>query len=129
MASNAEVKTLVLTAVERCLAMQAEHLAALKAGCLSKINQWLEERQAMVARLQQVMAHVQPADVDADLRELLLDRLSCILDREQAIFTIAEQQRNGIKEQLTTMRRGKKALHGYGPAMSNRPPHFVSDQG
>jgi hypothetical protein len=129
MASNAEITNLVLAAIERCLAMQAEHLAGLKAGCMTKINQWLEERQDMITRLRQVMAHVSPAEVDADVRELLLDRISCILDREKTLYAIAEGQRDGLHDQLTKIRRGQRALHGYGPTMNNHPPHFVSDKG
>lgn len=129
MACNGEVKNLILATVEHCLAMQAEHLNGLKAGCLAKINQWQEERQAMVARLQQAMAHIQPAEVDADLRELLLSKIGCVLDREQAIFAIAEQKRDGLRDQLTAIRRGKRALTGYGPGTNRRPPQFVSDQG
>lgn len=129
MASNGEVKNLILSTVEGCLAMQAEHLSGLKAGCLAKLNQWQEERQIMVARLRQAMARIQPAEVDADLRELLLAKIGCVLDREQAIFALAEQKRNGLREQLTTIRRGKRALTGYGPGTSRRPPQFVSDKG
>ena len=129
MASNTEVQNLALAAVEGCLAMQAEHLAALKKGCLNKINQWLEDRQAMVAHLQQTLARVQPSEVDPDLRALLLDRISRILDREQTIHLIAEQQRDQVQDQLTAIRRGKKALHGYGPSQSTRRPQFVRDKG
>lgn len=129
MASNTEVSNSVLTAVEHCLSMQAEHMAGLKRGCLTKINQWLEERQAMVARLQQALAAVQPAEVDADFRELLLDRIGCILDREKTLYSIAEQQRGGLSEQISSIRRGRRALHGYGPATSDRAAQFVRDKG
>lgn len=129
MASNADVKTPVISAMERCLAMQAEHLAGLKMGCFSQMNQWLEERQAMVARLRQTLAEVQAGEVDADLRTLLLERLGAILKTEKLLFTIAEQQRTGLQEELTTMRRSKRALHGYGPSLKHRRPQFVSDKG
>jgi hypothetical protein len=129
MASTTEVRNLVLAAAERCLAMQAEHLAGLKTGCLSKINQWLEERQAMVARLRQAMAHVHPSEVDEELRELLLDKIGCILDREKVLYSIAEGQRSNVRNQLTVIRRGRRALHGYGTGINNLAPHFVSDKG
>lgn len=128
MATNAEVRDMVIAALERCLAMQADHLAGLKKGCLSKINQWLEERQAMVARLRQALAEVQPSQIDADLRALLLDRLAAILDGEQVIFAIAEQQRTDLQEKVSVLRRGKRALNGYGPTIIHRPPRFVSEQ-
>ena len=115
--------------MESCLAMQAEHLTALQRGCLTKINQWLEERQTMVASLRQVMANVKPTEVDTDLRELLLDKIGCILDREKAINMIAEQQRTGLVEQLVGMRRGKRALSGYGAAHQARSPKYFSDNG
>lgn len=130
MASNTEVKNMVLAVAERCLAMQEEHLAGLKRGCLSKINQWLEERQAMVARLRQVLTQAQASsEVDPDLRGLLLDRISAILDREKILYTIAAQQRTDLNDQISSIRRGKRALSGYGPTLAHRPPQFVSDQG
>lgn len=129
MASSTEIKGMIMAAVERCLAMQADHLAGLKTGSLAKIGQWLEERQAMIAGLRQVLSEAQAAAaVDADLRGLLLNQLSCILDREKVLFAIAEEQRNGLQEQLATIRRGKRTLTGYGPGLDKSPPRFVSDK-
>lgn len=128
MASNTELQELIIATMDRCLAMQADHLAGLRRGCLAKINQWLEERQAMVARLRQTMAEVQTAEVDADLRALLLDRLAAILEGEKVLFTIAEQQRADLHERVSVVRRGKRAMHGYGPAITHQSPRFVSDQ-
>ena len=128
MATNSEVKNMVIAAMERCLAMQADHLTGLKKGCLTKINQWLEERQAMVARLRQVLAEAQASEIDADLRALLLDRLAAILDGEKLLFAIAEQQRTDLHEKVSVLRRGKRALNGYSPTISLRPPRFVSNQ-
>lgn len=124
-----ELKNRLVEDIEHCHAVQMEHLAGLKAGGLNKISQWLDERQAMVARLRQSLADVQPAGLDDELRALLLTKISSILDTEKELFDIAEQQRGRLAEQLTAMRRGKRALGSYGTARHNRPPRFVSDKG
>jgi hypothetical protein len=130
MASNAEVKNLVIAVAERCLTMQAEHLAGMRTGCLSKINQWLEERQTMVSRLRQVLNQAQAsAEVDPDLRDLLLDRIGSILDQEKILFSVTLQQQTNVKDQINTIRRGRRALNGYGPALAHCSPHYVSDKG
>ena len=130
MAFNAEVTNMVLAVAERCLAMQESHLVGMKSGYLTKINQWLEERQTMVAHLSQVLNQAQATSaVDPELRNLLLDRIGTIMDREKTLFAIAEQQRAGLKDQISTIRRGKKSLNGYGPAMTHHPPRYVSDNG
>ena len=126
--SENELKNRLVGDLDHCHAVQMEHLAGMKAGSLNKINQWLEERQLMVARLRQALANVQPTELDDELRALLLEKIGCILDTETVLFTIAEQQRTALAEKLTTMRRGKRALGRYSPG-HNRLPQFVSDKG
>ena len=126
--SDKELKSRLVGDIDHCHAVQMEHLAGLKAGGLNKISQWLEERQVMVARLRQALADLQPTRLDDELRALLLDKISSILDTEKVLFSIAEQQRTALADKLTTMRRGKRALSRYGSG-PNRLPQFVSDKG
>ncbi len=127
--SKVEVKSRLIDAIDRCLAVQADHLAGLKSGCLAKINQWLEERQTIVARLRQSLTEAQRAGLDADLRSLLLEKIACILDTEKVIFSLAEEQRAALEGRLSGLRRGKRTLGRYGPTIKSCPPQFVSDNG
>jgi len=126
--SKVEAKNQLADAIDRCLAVQADHLAGLKDGCLNKINQWLEERQSIVARLRQSLAEVQAAGLDAEARAVLLEKIGCILDTEKVIFAVAEQQRNALADKMNTVRRGRMTLGRYGASPANRPPRFVSDK-
>ena len=127
--SNGEVNNQLVAAFDRCLAMQAEHLACLQDGCMTKIAQWLEERQAMVACLRQALADVQASGLEAGLRALLLEKLRIILDTEKVLFTLAGQQRFALAEKITAIRRGKRTLGRYGSTIKNNSPQFVRDKG
>lgn len=124
--SNAEVKNRLVAAIDRCIEIQTDHLAGLKAGCLSKVNQWLEERQTMIVRLEQAFLEVRRNGIDADFQALLLGKLGCILDIENVIFNIAGEQRAALSEKLSYIRRGKRTLARYEGGRS-RSPRFVSD--
>lgn len=125
MASNDDLNTTVLSALDRFLAMQEEHLASLRNGCLSQVNQWLEERQLIVGHMRQALAEAQSSGVCPELRDKLLEKLGCILEHEKALSDIAKQQRSTLGEKLSSLRRGKKALSGYGKARESSP-RFVS---
>lgn len=127
--SYAAMDNQLFAVFDRCLAMQADHLAGLQAGGLAKIDQWLEERQAMMARLQQSLADRQAAGLDEELRVLVLEKLRCILNTEKVLFALAEQQRSALSEQLSGIRRGKLALGRYGATGKHHRLQFVSDKG
>lgn len=127
--SNAERKNQLIEAFDRCLTVQAEHLADLQAGCLTKINQWLEERQQMIGGLRQAFADNQTSGFDTEFRALLLEKLRGIMGTEEVLFTLTQQQRSALSEQLSLIRRGKMTLGRYGSTIKNPPPKFVSDQG
>lgn len=125
MSSKDEINTVVISALDQCLAMQAEHLAALKTGCLTKVNQWLEDRQLIVDHLRQTLLEAQSSGVSPEFRDILLEKLGCILEREKNLSEVSMQQRSSLNEKLSTLRRGKKALNNYSPALTPFP-HFVS---
>ena len=114
---------------DRCIAMQVTQLACLKAGCLTEINQWLEERQTVIANLRETLAGVQVSALDMELRALLLEKLRNILSTEELLFTLAKQQRSSLSEKLTVIRRGKRTLGRYGSTSKNQPPQFVNNRG
>jgi len=126
--SNAEVQNRLVDAFDRCLTMQADHLTCLKAGCLTKISQCLEERQLVIARLRQTLTGIQTSGLDANLRALLLEKLHCILSTEKTLFTLAEQQRSALLAKITVIRRGKRTLGRYGSSIKNQPPQFINDK-
>ncbi len=126
--SEEELKRRLLETIDHCLAMQEEHVGGLQAGNLSEISQWTEERQGMVARLQQALTGVQSTGLDAELRELLIEKLGRILETEKELFAIAEQHRRVLAGKITSLRRGKRALNRYGSG-HNLPPRFISDNG
>lgn len=128
MATKAEIQNSLLAATDGCLLMQADHLANLQSGRLAKVGQWLEERQVMVAKLRQAFTEAQGTGLDADLRQLLAERIKRLLEGESRLFAVAEQQRNAVGDALGALRRGKRALSGYGPG-PNQGPTFVSDRG
>lgn len=127
MNTPAETRDSLLKATEHCLAMQARHLAGLTTGELSQIKGWLAERQELVDRLRQVFAEAQSAGIDPELRPLLLDRIQRLMEGEAQLFVAAQGERNRLGESLAALRRGRRALSGYGPNR-NRPPRFISGQ-
>jgi len=127
--SDLEAKDQLVDTMDRCLAMQSSHLTCLKAGCLTKIGQWLEERQILFAHLRQALTDSLDSGLDTELRALLLERLHCILNTEKALFSLAEQQHSILSEKLIVIRRGKRTLGHYGSTIKNQPPQFVADKG
>lgn len=127
--STAELKNQLVDVFDRCLAMQADHLTGLKVDGLTKINQWVEERQTMVVGLQQALTDSHTSGLDPEFRTLLLEKLRCIMSTERVLFTLAKQQRSALAEQLSVIRRGKMTLGRYGSTIKNPPPQFVSDKG
>ena len=127
MNTPAETRDSLLTATERCLAMQARHLEGLTTGELSQVKGWLAERQELVDRLRQVFAEAQTSGIDPELRPLLLDRIQRLMEGEAQLFVATQGERNRLGESLAALRRGRRALSGYGPTR-NRPPRFISGQ-
>ncbi|MDA8418010.1 MAG: flagellar protein FliT [Desulfobacteraceae bacterium] len=128
MNTPAETRDSLLTATERCLAMQARHLEGLTTGELSQVKGWLAERQELVDRLRQVFAEAQTSGIDPELRPLLLDRIQRLMEGEAQLFVATQGERNRLGESLAALRRGRRALSGYGPPTRNRPPRFISGQ-
>jgi len=128
MSSQESVNTAILSALDRCLAMQADHLALLETGCLTRISQWVEERQAVVGHLRHALAEAQSVGITQELRDMLLQKLGCILNHEKILSRVAKQQRGSLSDKLSFLRRGKKALHGYGQGRGGSPPQFVSNK-
>ncbi|MBA3015624.1 MAG: hypothetical protein KKD63_05575 [Proteobacteria bacterium] len=125
MASKNDVTMVVMTAMDRFLDLQAEHLTSLQTGCLTKIDQWFEDRQLIAGHLRQALAEIPSSGIAQETRNLMLDKLSCILEREKILSDIAKQQHSSLGETLSSLRRGKKALNGYGPAPTPSP-QFVN---
>lgn len=125
MASKDEASMAVMSALEQCLTVQAEHLTAMQAGSLTQIDTWIEDRQFIVCRMRQALAEAQKKGVTPENRDIILKKLECILEREKALSKIAEQQRLALEKNISSLRRGKKALNGYGPTLAPAP-HFVS---
>ncbi|MDD5759665.1 MAG: hypothetical protein PHI06_11365 [Desulfobulbaceae bacterium] len=114
---------------DRCLAMQAEHLAGLQAGLLAKAQQWLEERQVIVSQLGQALTEIKKFEFDDEYRDLLLKKLGRILSAEKVLFSLVSQQREIVSEKITVIRRGKRTLCLYSSTCKGQSPQFVSDKG
>ncbi len=126
---NEEVKHQVANAFDRFFAMQTKHCTCLTAGCLTEIAQWNQERQAIVDLLFQTLSGLHTANLDPELRTLMLEKIRYLLSKEKMLLTIAEQQRTTLSEKITVIRRGRRTLGCYGSANKNLPPQFVSDKG
>ncbi len=119
-----DTKDSLLATTERCLAMQADHLSGLASGDLSQAQRWLEERQTIVAKLRQDFAKLQASGIDPELRSLLLDRLQLLMEGEARLFVVISAERGRLCESLSTLRRGRRALAGYGPGRKRSPRFF-----
>lgn len=127
--SGAELREQIVGVLDRCLAMQAGHVAGLESGGLTEINQWIEERQAMLASLSHAFDDSRIAGMEEGLRAVLAEKLGRILSTEEVLFKLAQQQREFLSAKLSMVRRGKMTLGLYGSTSKNQPPQFVSDKG
>jgi len=113
-------------------AMQADQLDAVAKGRLEDLAVWQEKRERVFGRLQFYLERLQaePAEQSGPgLRPELASKIKALLEGETSLMCAAVMQRQELQGKLTAMRKGKKALVGYGPGQgAGRSARFLSSK-
>jgi len=135
MAFSAELHLLrkeVFEAVEMFCRVQEAHCQVLSRGVPRKgMSLWQDERQQAFERLRHCLDRVAVAgELQADgvfmarLKTLLAD----VNRGEEKLTRLVGTQRGLLQQQMSEIRRGRKAVKGYGPAAGAAKPRFLSSR-
>ena len=97
--------------------IQEEHSLALQRNQLADVQRWSDERSQAMALLQQALGAMWNCDslrADARLGRELQHRIGVIVDRERLLVENVKSCQAQIKGEMGKMRKGKKAIGGYG---------------
>lgn len=112
--------------------VQQEQFKCLTTGKLKRLMAWRNNREHIFNNLQKNLELAQSnfdISKDADLLNFLLERIKLLLDGEQALDDAVRRHRQVLEEKLGSMRKGKKALHGYSLHNGLPPrPKFLSSK-
>ena len=113
-------------------AVQAEQLAAFENGRLDDLAVWREKRERVFGRLQFYLDRLraeQPETPGNTFIVALQSKIKALLDGETSLMCAAVLQRQELQGKLTAMRKGKKALVGYGSGQGGvRSARFLSSK-
>ena len=107
----------IVNAVDDFAAVQKEHGKALKSGRLKDVMPWREKRARVFGRLKQYLDRLESdADIRKDLKfiDQLCKKIRLLLEQEKSLEINLGRCRKRLEEEMGAIRRGKKALKGYG---------------
>jgi len=113
--------------------MQREHGEALAAGKGVRAALWTARRACLQARLRDCLDSLMAIDGDvsgdSERSAMIQQSISAIMAGEERLAAAVSRRRRDLGKQLRMMRRGKKALKGYGSAPGAPPnPRYVSSR-
>lgn len=113
-------------------AMQADHQAAFECGRLDDLIARREKRERAFARLQFYLDRLwaeQPELSGTAFCQELRNKIKALLEGETILMSAVAMRRQELQGKLTAMRKGKKALVGYGPGQGGvRSARFLSSK-
>lgn len=117
------------TTLEQYTVMQEAHLGALRRGDLREVARWQTERERAFAALQRDLESLgnMSSLADQDVVRHLREQIGALLARENHLRKEVRDHRQRIREQLATLRRGRKVVPRLGTQPESGPrPRFVS---
>lgn len=115
--------------LDRFIAMQTDQLQQITGGKLQKIQEWVALRQDLLFRLKQNFTAVKNAEIEEAFKKDLLAKLESVIDLENMLSLAARNKSCEVEGRLNKLRKGKRALVGYGPGGRNKAPKFLSSKG
>ena len=127
----AEIKKTILPAIEAFVAIQQTHASLIEKGQVMDVLSWREEREKVFQRLfcQFEFINSNSSCFEADFLRQVQGKLKEMIDGEDQLRSLVARQQEVMGEKLQTMRKGKKALHGYRVSDGSAPrPKFHSSR-
>lgn len=115
--------------INNCREMLQEQLDNISVGKLAELQQWQEACVEMRALLQQSFDLVKEQSVSPAEGNLIKDNLTDLVGLNNQLFNATAKQRQIVADRLSSMRKGKSALSGYGSRQRAQNPRFVSSTG
>ncbi len=103
--------------------IQQEHVQFLRRDQLGDMQMWSDQRSQAMGKLQQALNAVWGCDAlraDARLGQSLQNRIGKIVEQERELVENVRSCQDQLKSEMGTLRKGKKAMGGYGAATSVR---------
>jgi hypothetical protein len=102
--------------------IQQEHTRFLRGNQLTDVSKWQDERSQAMGNLQQALNAVwrcEPLKSDARLGLSLQEKIGAIVKRERILAADVKLRQEHLKNEMGKIRRGKKAIGGYGANSKN----------
>lgn len=97
--------------------IQQEHTRFLQRNQLTDVGKWQDERSRAMGNLQQALNavwHCEPLKADARVGLSLQEKIGAIVERERVLAADVKLRQEHLKSEMGKIRRGKKAMGGYG---------------
>jgi hypothetical protein len=127
----AQLKKDLSEAIDGFAAMQQDELREIATVQVNRIRQWQENRSRQFEGLRSLLERLDgSAGImdDPEFRNTFLQKMQHVLAGEADLREQSSQLQEALGTQLQAMRRGKKALHGYGPGEKGKVPRFLSSR-
>lgn len=122
----------MLAALDAFLAVQRRQREEMEGGRLKRLASWREERQRLFAPVQRYLDLLQGDAVlraDESFSARVRDKVGELVAAEARLNEAAREQYLQLDRQLAELRRGRKAVQGYGPRVGAMPlPRFLSSR-
>ena len=121
----------LIVAIERFAAVQQDHLQKLASGKLKDVMSWRHRRQHAFALLKQdldMLANNFKTNGDPDFLKAVQDKMQSVLEAEQALNSAACAQKEKLANQLSALRKGRKAVQRYRFQGPGQRPKFLSNR-
>ena len=121
-----ELLLAVENAVNEFSTIQQRHGQILADGKLDNIPRMFDQRERAIARLKQSLTNVWQCEMlqrDMLIGDELQLKIGKLLQQEKDLARLTESRRDTVQKQISQIRKGKKAMAGYGKR-PNGPTYF-----